>query len=91
MIAGWPHVRALLADRRGAVLPIVASGILAMAGITALAVDISRAYSAQNELRTAVRASLPLCLLALNPTARGAVHARGSSEIVADDRVVYAN
>jgi Flp pilus assembly protein TadG len=192
MIGRWSHLPALLADRRGAVLPIVASGMVAMGGIAALAVDVSRAYSVQNELQTAVDAatlaaardlsdpalalrtaqriietrfprethgtvldaadfvvgtwdpegrrftadgtpnglrltvrratangnpeptsfgrligyptldleasatatvgsSLPLCLLALNPTAKNALEAAGSSQLVADDCVVYSN
>ncbi len=193
MINRWPQLRSLLADRRGAVLPIVATGMLAMGGVAALAVDVSRAYTVQNELQTTVdaaalaaahdlrdpalalrtaqriietrfprathgtvfdaadfvigtwdpdgraftadstrpnalrltvrratangnpeptsfgrligyptldleasatatvRSSLPLCLLALNPTAKNALEAAGSTEIVAEDCVVYSN
>lgn len=38
-----------------------------------------------------VSSSLPLCLLALNPTAKNALEVAGSSELVADGYAVYAN
>ena len=193
MIGFWRHLRAFHADRRGTIVPLVATGMIAMGGFAALAVDVSRAYSVQNELQTtvdaaalaaahelrdprlalrtaqriietrfprethgavldeadfvvgtwnpetrsftpgttrpnglrltvrratangnpeptsfgrllgvptidleasatvSVRSSLPLCLLALNPTAKSALEAAGSSEVVADDCAIFSN
>ncbi len=183
----------LLADRRAAIAPIAAAGLTMAAAVGALAIDVNRAYTVQNELQTAVDAAamaaardlrdpelalrtarrlvearfppklhgqvladrdfeigtwdsdtkvftpgstgpnalrltarraeangnpqptsfarligyasldleasatatvssrLPLCLLALNPTAKNALEAAGSSQLVADDCVVYSN
>ena len=193
MTAGRHHLRRFLAERSGAVVPIAAAGLAMAAAVGALAIDMSRAYSVQNELQTAVDAaalaaahdlrdpelvrrtarrlvearfppetqgevladrdveigtwdpeqksftpgntrpnalrltarraeangnpqpttlarvigyasldleasataavssSLPLCLLALNPTAANAIEAAGSAAMIADDCVVYAN
>jgi hypothetical protein len=49
--------RRLLRDRRGSVLPVAALGFLATLGASALALDLTRAYAARNELRTAADAA----------------------------------
>jgi hypothetical protein len=50
----FQHLQDLVADRRGAILPMVAAGVTMLTAVAAIGVDVSRAYSVQNELQTAV-------------------------------------